>query len=838
MTTVKDHLARNSDELREQAEIRLQSKNFLPLEILKSLTPEETQLILHDLQVHQIELEMQVEELQRTQRELDAARSRYFDLYDLAPVGYCTLSANELILEANLSIAILLGLPKGEFMGQPITRFIFKEDQDIYYRFRNQFFAKELPQILELRLVKKDNTVFWGHLTVTLSSNVDGFPFFRVILRDITARKQSENELQESKDFLATLINANPFPIYYKDKDCRYLGCNKAYETFFGIQSDQLIGKTVFDIHPLELAKVYHAKDVEFFEQGKTPQQFESQAKDVHGVLQDVIFKRAAFFDRQGTIKGLIGTLVDITERKQAEMDLRESEEKFRTVADYTYDWEYWIDPAGRILYISPSCERVTGYKAEEFLQDPELLNRIVHAGDRDTFMQHLINIRNNEANAVCEPPDFRIHTRSGEERWIAHVCQEVFNKKGESLGRRASNRDITERKRAEKEQEVLRTQLIQAQKMESVGRLAGGVAHDFNNMLSVILGYTELALDKVEPSDPLRKYLLQIFDAGKRSADITRQLLAFARKQTIAPKVLDLNETVESMLKMLRRLIGEDVNLAWLPGIGLWPVKIDPSQMDQLLANLCVNARDAIKGVGKITIETGIVTFDEAYCADHLGFIPGDFILLSVSDDGCGMDKEILDKIFEPFFTTKEEGQGTGLGLAMVYGIVKQNNGFVNVYSEPGQGTTFNIYLPCHEGEAEEIRETLTTEIPSGHGEMILIVEDEVAILELGRTLLERFGYTVLTASTPGEALLLAKVHANEIHLLITDIVMPEMNGRQLADQLHTLYPNIKPLFMSGYTANVIAHRGILDEGVNFMHKPFSAKDLATKVHAALWRG
>lgn len=395
---------------------------------------------------------------------------------------------------------------------------------------------------------------------------------------------------------------------------------------------------------------------------------------------------------------------------------------------------------------------------------------------------------------------------------------------------------DITERKRAEAEREKLQSQLNHAQKMESVGRLAGGVAHDFNNMLNVIIGYAELALRKVDSSEWLHKALQEIFKAGTRSAEITQQLLAFARKQTIAPKVLDLNETVEGMLKMLRRLIGEDITLAWLPGASLWPVRLDPSQMDQILANLCVNARDAIIGVGKITIETSLATVSEAYCADHVDFSPGDFVILSVSDNGCGMNKETLGKIFEPFFTTKAEGMGTGLGLSTVYGIVKQNNGFVHVHSELGLGTTFTIYLPRHIGEAKENVQKINTVVPPGHGEIILVVEDEVSMLELYRTMLETLGYSVLTANTPREALRLAKTHARKLHLLITDVVMPEMNGRDLASQFHLFYPDLKILFMSGYTADVIADRGgVLDEGVHFIQKPFSTDDLATKVRDIL---
>jgi len=296
---------------------------------------------------------------------------------------------------------------------------------------------------------------------------------------------------------------------------------------------------------------------------------------------------------------------------------------------------------------------------------------------------------------------------------------------------------DITARKRAEAEHEKLQAQLIQAQKMESIGRLAGGVAHDFNNMLTVIIGCAEMALDKVKSDDPLHDDLQQILDAAGRSADITRQLLAFARKQTIRPKVLDLNEAVEGMLKMLRRLIGEDIDLTWHPGAHLGAVHMDPSQLAQVLANLCVNARDAIEGVGKILIETSNVFFDAEYCSKHDEFLPGNFVLLRVSDEGCGMDAQTLRKLFEPFFTTKGVGKGTGLGLATVYGIVKQNNGFINVYSKPGDGSTFKIYLPRHESDTKSVQNgngEKGGKMPNARGETVLIVEDEAAILKLSK--------------------------------------------------------------------------------------------------------
>jgi two-component system sensor histidine kinase EvgS len=370
---------------------------------------------------------------------------------------------------------------------------------------------------------------------------------------------------------------------------------------------------------------------------------------------------------------------------------------------------------------------------------------------------------------------------------------------------------------------------------MESVGRLAGGVAHDFNNMLNVIMGYTEMLMDEADPAS--REDLQEILTAARRSAEITRQLLAFARKQTIAPKVLDLNDTVGNLLKMLGRLIGEDIDLAWLPKADLHPVKIDPTQVDQILANLCVNSRDAIEGVGKITIETNNVFFNEEYCQDHAGFKPGAYVMLAVSDDGSGMDRELQENIFEPFFTTKGVGKGTGLGLATVYGIVKQNEGFINVYSEPGKGTTIKIYLPRFAGDTKDTETAATAEVPPGKGETILLVEDEAVILKLGKRMLEQLGYRVLAANSPEIALELANNHSGKIDLLITDVVMPGMNGRDLALQLQSIQSELRVLFMSGYTANVIAHHGVLDDGIRFMQKPFSQHTLAVSVREALVR-
>jgi signal transduction histidine kinase len=389
----------------------------------------------------------------------------------------------------------------------------------------------------------------------------------------------------------------------------------------------------------------------------------------------------------------------------------------------------------------------------------------------------------------------------------------------------------------AEKTLREREAQLLQAQKLESVGRLAGGVAHDFNNMLGVILGHTELALAKLDEEHPVTADLVEVRKAAERSTDLTRQLLAYARKQTITPKVLDLNVTVDGMLRMLGRLMGEEVELIWRPAEGLWPVCMDPGQIDQIMSNLCVNARDAMTGHGRITIETAPVHRHDDFQLDHPGVKPGDYLLLRVTDNGFGMDEPTLDRLFEPFFTTKAVGLGTGLGLATVYGIVRQNDGFITVQSQPGKGSTFSIYLPRYRGPGKEDAPEMAPAEPKPGHETILVVEDETTILEMIRTMLEAFGYRVLAASTPGEAIRLAQTWRGEIHLLMTDVIMPEMNGRDLARTMLSLFPDMKRVFMSGYTADVIAHHGVLDEGVFFLQKPFTMKMLANRIREALER-
>lgn len=524
---------------------------------------------------------------------------------------------------------------------------------------------------------------------------------------------------------------------------------------------------------------------------------------------------------KAGQVVKILGSIMDITEAKKLQEEMRTSERRLQAILEACPEPVVVYDLEGVPQYFNPAFIEVFGWTLEEL------------KGKRIPFVpedqKEITAAKIDELFKFDMPVRFlstRL-TKQGDTIEVAISAASIKGPKGERKAMVVNLTDISERLKLE-------AQLQQAQKMESIGRLAGGVAHDFNNMLGVILGHAELAMEQTEVSHPVYYDLQEIFNAAQRSADLTKQLLAFARRQAAAPKILDLNATIAGMLKMLRRIIGEDIDLVWGPAANLCKVKIDPVQLDQILANLCANARDAIDGVGKLTIETKNVSIDSAYCAGHAGFLPGDSVMLAVSDDGRGMDEETLENLFEPFYTTKGVGEGTGLGLATVYGIVKQNNGCINVYSEPGRGSTFKIYLPRVAAPVETKTEPTVRAVAKGT-ETVLVVEDEASILNLSTVVLERCGYSVLAAGLPSEALQLVARHKARIDLLITDVVMPEMNGQALKERVAELHPHISVLFMSGYTTSAIVHRGILEKDVHFIQKPFSVNALAKKVREVL---
>jgi len=652
---------------------------------------------------------------------------------------------------------------------------------------------------------------------------------------NITKRKQAEESLRESEMRFRFLVDHSYDLIWKLNADGVFSYISPSWKARLGYESSFLLGKAFQPfVHPddVRTCEEYMSKVLEAQSALPGPQY---RVRHADGTWRWHEAGMTPVYARDGSFMNFVGVSRDVSERKRVEQALRESEERFRAANDASLDALMLLrserDETGEVQdFLFVEVNRRT----EEMLH----MNRDQLLGKRLCEMLPI----NREAGfyekykcvvdtGVPLEEEFFLPETHVPAAWYYHQVVKVHD------GIFICHRDIGERKRAEAERENLQAQLRQAQKMESVGRLAGGVAHDFNNMLGIIIGHADIILEQMAPDQPFHDDLMEIRKAGVRSADLTRQLLAFARKQTVAPKVINLNDTLEGMLKLLRRLIGEGIDLAWRPGNGVWPVKIDPAQIDQILANLCVNARDAIAGVGKITIETSNTVLDEAYCKGHAGFVPGSYVILAVSDNGCGMDYETISHLFEPFFTTKELGKGTGLGLATVYGIVKQNNSFINVYSKPGQGTTINIYLPRYLSKMVTLPDKEADKQSEQGFETVLLVEDEPAILRMTAMMLEAGGYAVLAADTPGEAIRLANEHAGDIHLLMSDVVMPEMNGRDLARDILSIYPHIKCLFMSGYTANVIAHHGVLDDGVNFIQKPFSKGDLNSKVREILDR-
>jgi two-component system cell cycle sensor histidine kinase/response regulator CckA len=530
-------------------------------------------------------------------------------------------------------------------------------------------------------------------------------------------------------------------------------------------------------------------------------------------------------------IRRELGEAAGRRRRREAEDALREAQERFRFVVENTSDVVYRLRFPDMVYdYMSPGIERLTGYGPRE-INGVGLNGLVVSVTDtagRPVAIEKREWARQIEQSGEFHA-DYQVRTKNGELRWLADHSFPWRDGQGRLLGAVGTLMDITVRKELE-------AQLNQAQKMEAVGRLAGGVAHDFNNLTTAILGYSELMLRRLGPDDPLRRHVAEVTRAAERAAGLTRQLLAFSRKQLLQPRVLDVAEVLEHSRSLLERLIGEDVELVTRGEPGVGRVKADPVQLDQVILNLAVNARDAMPRGGQLVLEASNADLDEDYAHEHVTVRPGRYVMLAVSDTGHGMDKETQQRIFEPFFTTKDKGKGTGLGLSTVYGIVQQSGGYVWVYSEVGRGTTFKIYLPRVEDEADQ-PEPVAGPVPTRAeaSETLLLVEDEASVRELLRELLETAGYSVLEASRPAEALQIVQSRPQPIQLLITDVVMPEMTGPELARRLAEMRPGLRMLFLSGYTEGVVADKGLLGDGAHFLQKPFTGDALEAKVREVL---
>lgn len=669
-----------------------------------------------------------------------------------------------------------------------------------------------------------------GILVPDVSDNGDTCGYFAVIT-DVTQYIKLQRELENTVQWLETAVSAGRIglwewdiksgEVFYSEEWKRQIGCSgKEIGNDFSQWSSRL--------HPDEIQgaieKIENAIDSD-----ASHYEAEFRLRHKNGSYIWIYSRAKIERDENGKASRLLGTHVDITAYRLAQEKLTHSHQLLDYIISHDRSAIAVHDRELRYIYVSRRYMEI--YKIGE----ENIIGRHHYDVFPDLPQKWREVHRKALAGEILNAEDDPYPRDDGTVEWTRWECRPWYENDGSIGGIIVYTEVITDRKNSEAEKERLIEQLGQAQKMESIGRLAGGVAHDFNNMLGVILGRAELALSNTNPASPAHDDLLEIFKAAKRSAELTRQLLAFARKQAVKPVLLDLNSTISGMTKLLKRLIGENIELLWEPGENLCDIMIDPVQIDQILANLAVNARDAIDSTGKLFIRTKNMVFDSGYCEIHPGFTPGRYVLTEVADTGRGMTKDVYDRLFEPFFTTKKPGEGTGLGLSTVYGIVRQNNGFINVYSEPDRGTIFRIYLPAAEN-CRDCRAAAVSGIPVQRGnETILVAEDEESVRSLCLTILENYGYNVLAASTPDEALKLALEKGNRIKLLVTDIVMPVMDGKVLSEKIKTVVPGIRVLFMSGYTSDIISHHGIMEKGINFLHKPFSPADLAGKVREIL---
>jgi two-component system cell cycle sensor histidine kinase/response regulator CckA len=672
----------------------------------------------------------------------------------------------------------------------------------------------------------RDENIARGHLIRKLQKLNE-----RIVKLESTEAelKQVQELLQKERETFFPILHKAPYGIALIDNDGRFIYINPAFTNITGYTLEDIFAARGW-FHRASPFSEYRREIISSLKRDVIQKGVDKIFSVVckNGEIKEIEFKPTLLDDGR-----VVVILSDITERKRAEDALRESEEKYRTILENIEDGYFEVDIAGNLTFFNDSLCRMLGYSKEEMIG---MNNRKYTDQENAKKLYQAFN----HVYRTGEPIKgfgWEVVAKDGTKLFGEVSVSLIRDSKGQPAGFRGIARDITERKRAEEEKATLQEALRQSQKMEAIGGLAGGIAHDFNNLLTVISGNCQLSLLEIKEKDSLKGNIEEIKAAADRAASLTRQLLAFSRRQVLDMKVLDLNVIIRDLEKMLRRMIGEDIDLITSLADDLGAVKTDPGWIEQVIMNLAVNARDAMPSGGKLIIETNNAELDEPYARSHVAIKPGRYVKLSVNDTGIGIAPEVREHLFEPFFTTKKKGKGTGLGLSTVYGIVKQSGGDILAYSEPGLGTTFNIYLPRMDESLENVNKKVTREELPGGGETILVVEDEEDVRRLAVRILERQGYTVLEAACGNDALVLSKERKEPIDMVLTDVVMPGMSGRQLADQLIHLHPKMKVLYMSGYTDNAVFHHGILGEGVNYIQKPFTIGGLMKKMREVLDR-
>jgi PAS domain S-box-containing protein len=759
-----------------------------------------------------------ISEIRRAEEALRQINTTLQALIQASPVAIIALDSGGKVTLWNPAAERTFGWSEEEALGQYLP-YVPENKLEEFNQRRERVLRGEVKEFEVLRQRKDGSPIDLfisaaplfdarGQVTGIMTLNVD-----------ITERKQADAALRASEEYLKSIMDSVHAGIMVIDAEtCQITDINLFAEKMIGISREQIIGQTCHQhVCPAEIGKC-PVRDQEL-----TVDQSEHLL--INGRGQTIpILKTVTSFQKDGH-KFFLESFVDITARKLAEEALSRSEEKYRQLVKQIPTVVFKGYPDWSLECFDQKIEEITGYSMEDFNTRRKTWFDLIFLEDLDQAKQLFLEARKGDGNYVSE---HRIRKNTGEVRWVQTRNRIIYDRNGKVDHISGVFFDITERKQLE-------DQLTAAQRMEAVGILAGGLAHDFNNLLTAIMGYSEIMMMDLAADDPLSFYVGEIKKATKRGASLTNQLLAFSRRQILQPQIIDINTIVTNLNQMLQRLIGEDIELATYLHEELWLVRADPSQIEQIIMNLAVNARDAMPHGGRLTLETVNIHLDEPYTQRHVDVKPGAYVMLAVSDNGLGMDAETLSHIFEPFFTTKEVGKGTGLGLATVYGIVKQSNGHLWVYSEPGQGTTFKIYFPRVEEVLKPDKPARVSPVSLTGSETILVVEDDAALRELVVRAFRKYGYKVLAAGTGGEALLITEKEQDFIHLLLTDVVMPQMSGSELAARLTRLYPDLKVIYMSGYTENAIVHRGVLMSGINFIQKPFKVINLLEKARAVI---